>query len=166
VRETLGRTGGQTRSAHESVYRHGGEGERLLVAVAAETDEQRLLVEQPDASRERVDLEPGLERGLLDSVRDRHLALAAALAAHIQPVVAGVGPRTAQIAGAQAAEFGRAQPAVSEHPQERVVALARDRAPVGDAQQVAVVGIGKGFGPWGTMERKVTLRPGWRAEGP
>jgi len=71
------------------VHGNGGEGERILVAVAAETHEQRLLVEQPDAASERMDGRPGLER-LLDGLRDGDLALAAALAAHVQAVVAGV----------------------------------------------------------------------------
>ena len=57
--------------------------------------------------------------------------------------MAGVGARAAQIAGPQAAQLGRAQPAVAEHAQQRVVALARDRAPVGDAQEVGVVGVGE-----------------------
>ncbi len=66
---------------------------------------------------------PRLER-LLDRLGHGDLALAAALAAHVQAVVAGVGARAAQIAGPQAAQLGRAQPAVAEHAQHRVVALA------------------------------------------
>ena len=57
--------------------------------------------------------------------------------------MAGVGARAAQIPGAQAAQLGRAQPAVAEDAQQRVVALAGDRAPVGDAQEVGVVGVGE-----------------------
>ena len=41
-------------TAHEPVHGDGGEGERLLVAVAAEAHEQRLLVEQPNTARERM----------------------------------------------------------------------------------------------------------------
>ena len=142
VREPLGHAGGMAVTAHEPVHRDRGEGERVPIAVAAEAHEQRLLVEQPDAARERMDRRPGLER-LLDGLGDGDLALAAALAVHVEPVVAGVRARTAQIAGPQAAQLGRAQPAVAEHPQQRVVALARDRAPVGDAQEVGVVGVGQ-----------------------
>jgi hypothetical protein len=40
----------------------GKEGERLLIAVAAEPHEQRLLVKQRDAARERMHLEPYPER--------------------------------------------------------------------------------------------------------
>jgi hypothetical protein len=45
-----------------------------------------------------MDDRPRLER-LLDGVGDRYFPLAAALAAHVQAVVAGVGARTAQVAG-------------------------------------------------------------------
>ena len=79
VREPLGYACRQTWPAHEPVRGDGGQGERLLVAVAAKAHEQRLLVEQPDATGERMDLEPGLEC-LLDGLGDGHLALAAALA--------------------------------------------------------------------------------------
>ena len=117
-------------------------GERVLVAVAAEAHEQRLLVEQPDAASERMDGRPRLER-LLDGLRDGDLPLAAALAAHVEAVVAGVGARAAQVAGPQPAQLGRAQPAVAEDAQQRVVALAGGRAPVRDAQQIGVVGVGE-----------------------
>ena len=152
VREPLGHARGQAVAAHEPVHGDGREGERLLVAVAAEADEQRLLVEQPDAARERMDFRPRLER-LLDGLGHGDLALAAALAAHVQAVVAGVGARAAQVPRAQAAQLGRAQPAVAEHPQQRVVALAGDRAPVGDAQQVGVVGVGERLGRPGLVAR-------------
>ena len=82
MREALGHSSRQARAAHEPVHRHGGEGERLLIAVAAETHEQRLLVEKPDPAGERVDRGPGLER-LLHGLGDWHLALATALAAHV-----------------------------------------------------------------------------------
>ena len=55
VREPLGHAGGLAVAAHEPVHGDGGEGERVLVAVAAEAHEQRLLVEQPDAAGERMD---------------------------------------------------------------------------------------------------------------
>ena len=87
-------------ATHDPVDGHGGEGERILVAVAAQAHEQRLLVEQPDPASERMHFEPRLER-LLDGRGQGDLALAAALAAHIQAVVAGVGARTAQIPCAQ-----------------------------------------------------------------
>jgi hypothetical protein len=142
VRQPLGHPGSLAVAAHEPVHGRGGEGQRLLVAVAAETYEQRLLVEQPDAAGERMHFEPGLE-GLLDGLGDRDLPLAAALAAHVEAVVTGVGARAAQVAGAQTAQLGGSQPAVAEHPQQRVIALARDRASIGKAQQVGVVGVGK-----------------------
>ena len=40
----------------------GGEGERLLVSVPTEPHEQRLLVQQPDAAGEGMDLQPRLKR--------------------------------------------------------------------------------------------------------
>ena len=139
-------------TAHEPVHRDGGEGERLLVAVAAKAHEQRLLVEQPDAARERMHRRPRLER-LLDRLRHGDLALPAALATHVQTVVAGIGARPAQIAGPQPAELRRAQPTVAEHAQQRVVALACDRAPVGDPQEVGVVGVGQRLRRPGLMPR-------------
>jgi hypothetical protein len=129
-------------AAHEPVHGDGGEGERLLVAVAAKAHEQRLLVKQPDTARKRMNRRPRLER-LLDRLRHGDLALPAALATHVQAVVAGVGARTAQIAGPQAAQLGRAQPAIAEDSQERVVARAGGGAPVGDAQEVGVVAVGE-----------------------
>src|SRR5947208_119233 len=83
---------GAAPAADEAVHGHGGEGERLLIAVAAEAHEQRLLVEQPDTPHERMDCRPRLER-LLDSLRDGDLTFAAALPAHVEAVVAGVGAR-------------------------------------------------------------------------
>ena len=79
VREPFGHPGGLALAAHEPVHGDGGEGERVLVAVAAEAREQRLLIEQSDAARERMDGRPGLER-LLDGFGE-DLALAAGLAA-------------------------------------------------------------------------------------
>jgi hypothetical protein len=81
VREPLGDAGGRAAAAHESVHGDGGEGEGLFVSVAAEADEQRLLVEQSDAAGERMDLQPRLER-LLHSLRHGDLAFAAAFAAY------------------------------------------------------------------------------------
>jgi hypothetical protein len=86
VREPVGHAGGRAAAPHQPVHTDGGEGERLLVTVTAEPDEQRLLVKQPDATGEGVDLQPRLERGL-HSQRDGDLALATALAAHKQSVV-------------------------------------------------------------------------------
>ena len=128
--------------AHEPVHGDGGDGERLLVAVAAKAHEQRLLVKQPDAAAERMNRRPRLER-LLDRLRHGDLALLAALATHVQTVVAGIGARAAQIPGPHPTELRGAQPTVAEHPQEGVVALARDRAPVRVAQQIGVVGVGE-----------------------
>ena len=64
VGEPLGHAGGLTVAPHEPVHRDGGERERLLVAVAAEAHEQRLLVEQTDAAGERVNPQQRLERQL------------------------------------------------------------------------------------------------------
>ena len=133
VREPLGHAGGRAAAAHEPVNSDGGEGERRLVAVTAEADEQRLLVEQPDTAGEGVDLQPRLER-LLHRLGHGDLALAAAFPAHEQPVVPGVRSGTAEIAGAEASELGGAKPAVTEHPQQGVVAFAGERATVGDAR--------------------------------
>ncbi|MGI8413898.1 MAG: hypothetical protein ACR2QA_15695 [Solirubrobacteraceae bacterium] len=57
--------------------------------MAAEADEQRLLVTQPDAVGERMDAQPHLDR-VLDGFGDGDLALAAALAAHEQTMMPGV----------------------------------------------------------------------------
>ena len=89
VCEPLGHACRQTVAAHEPVHGDRGEGERVLVAVAAEAHEQRLLIEQSGATRERMDGRPGLER-LLDGFGDGDFALAAALAADVEAVVAGV----------------------------------------------------------------------------
>ena len=157
VRQPLRHANGVAVAADEPVRGDGGEGERVLIAVAAEAHEQRLLVEQPDAASQRVDCYPALER-LLDGLGDGHLAFAAALATHIQAVVAGVGARAAQVAGPQATQLGRAQPAVAEHPQQGVVALARDRAPVRDTQQVGVVGVGQRLRRPGLVPRHADTR--------
>ncbi len=54
------------------------------MSVAADAHKQRLLIEQRDPTRKRMYVQPCLER-LLHGLRHRHLALAAALAAHEQP---------------------------------------------------------------------------------
>ncbi|MDQ2760151.1 MAG: hypothetical protein M3Y17_06880 [Actinomycetota bacterium] len=71
--------------------------------------------------------------GLLHRVRNRHLAFAAALAAHEQPELAGVGARAAQVLGPQAAQLGGPQPAVTENTEQRVIALAGQRPTIGNA---------------------------------
>jgi hypothetical protein len=53
-----------------------------LIAMAAEAHEQRLLVEQADAARERMDCRPRLER-LLNRFGNRDFALAPSLAVDI-----------------------------------------------------------------------------------
>ena len=142
VREPLGHAGGRAAATHEPVHADGGEGERLLVTVAAEADEQRLLVEQPDAAGEWVNPQPCLER-LLHGQRDGHLALAAAFASDEQPLVPGVGAGAAQITRAEASELGGAKPAVAEHPKQSVVAFAGERAAVRNTDQVRVVRVGE-----------------------
>jgi hypothetical protein len=62
VREPLGHAGGCAAAAHEPVHADRGEGEGLFVTVAAEADEQGVLVEQGDPAGERVDVQPRLER--------------------------------------------------------------------------------------------------------
>jgi hypothetical protein len=57
--------------------------------MAAEAYEQRLLVEQADAARERMDFRPRLER-LLNRFGNRDFPLAPSLAADRWAVVAGV----------------------------------------------------------------------------
>src|SRR5450755_4128986 len=54
VREPLRHARRQAAAAHEPMDADGGEGERLLVSVAAEPHEQGLLVEQPDPAGEGV----------------------------------------------------------------------------------------------------------------
>ena len=58
------------------MHGHGGEGERVLIAVAAEAHEHLLLVEQPHATRQRMDRSPRLER-VLNGLGNRDLALMA-----------------------------------------------------------------------------------------
>src|ERR1035438_5333981 len=89
VREPLRHAGSRAAATHEPVNANGGEGERLLVSVTAEADEQRLLIEQPAAAGEGMDLQPRLERPL-HSLGHRDLALATAFAAHEQAIVSGV----------------------------------------------------------------------------
>ena len=70
--------------------------------VPAKADKQRVLVAKRDPARERMDLHPGLER-LLHGFRNGDLTLAAALAAHKQAEVPGVGTWSPQVAGSQTA---------------------------------------------------------------
>jgi len=112
VREPLGHAGGRAPALHQPVDANGGERERPLVSVTAEPHEQRLLVEQPDAAGEGMDLQPALE---LDGQGHGDLSLAVALATHEQPVVARVRTGTAEIMRAEASELGGAKPAVAEH---------------------------------------------------
>jgi hypothetical protein len=67
VGKAFGHPGSQAVAAHDPVDGDGGEGEGLLVAVAAEAHEQRLVVEQRDVAGERMDVEPRVER-LLDGL--------------------------------------------------------------------------------------------------
>ena len=115
MRQPLRHAGGQGVAADEPVHGDGGEGEGVLIAVAAEPDEQRLLVKQRNPSGKRMYFEPGLD-GLLDRLGHGDLPLAAALATDVEAVVAGVGARPAKVPGPQAAQLGGAQPAIAEHP--------------------------------------------------
>ena len=54
MRQPLGHPSGVAVATHEPVHGDGREGERLFAAVAAEAHEQRLLVEQPDPTGERM----------------------------------------------------------------------------------------------------------------
>jgi len=54
VRQPIGHASGLPVTTHEPMHGHGGEGEMLLVAVAAEAHKQGLLIEHPDAASERV----------------------------------------------------------------------------------------------------------------
>jgi hypothetical protein len=130
MREPLRHAGRRAAATHEAVHGDGGERARLLVSVTAEPHEQRLLIKQPDAAGEGMDLQPRLER-LLHGQRHRDPALAPALPAHEQPVVPSIRTRTAEIASAEASELGGAKLAVTEHPQQGVVAFAGERAAAG-----------------------------------
>ncbi|MGA2930320.1 MAG: hypothetical protein ABSG43_30900 [Solirubrobacteraceae bacterium] len=79
VREPVGHARGEAVTAHDPMHGDRGQGEGLLVRVAAEANEQGIRVEQRDAARERMDGRPHLER-LLGGLGDRDLALAPALA--------------------------------------------------------------------------------------
>jgi hypothetical protein len=117
VRQPLGHSSGVAVAAHEPVHGDGGEGERVLVAMATEADEQRLLVEQPDPARERMHRGPRIEC-LLNGLGDRDLALTAALAVDVEAVVAGVGTRAPQVPSAEAAQLRGPQATVAQDPQE------------------------------------------------
>jgi hypothetical protein len=95
VREPLGYARGRAAAPHEPVNTNSRQTQGLLVSVSAQTDEQRLLVKEPDPAGKGVDLHPRLERSL-HSQRDGNLSLAAAFAAHEQSIVPRVGTRTAQ----------------------------------------------------------------------
>ena len=142
VRQPLRHADALAVTTHEPVHRDRGGGRGYLIAMASQTHEQRLLLEQANAARERMHRRPRLE-GLLDGQGHGDLALAAALAMDVQPVVAGVRPRTAQVAGPQAAQLGRAQPAVAEHPQDRDMLRATCRDP--DAARAPGLAHGRGL---------------------
>jgi hypothetical protein len=80
MREPLGYAGSRAAAPHQPMHADGGQGERILVAVAPDSDEQRLLVAQPDTTGERVDLHPRLER-VPDSLGHGDLSLTPPLAA-------------------------------------------------------------------------------------
>jgi hypothetical protein len=52
VAEPLRHAGGRAVAAYEPVHADGGEGDRLLVSVAAQPDEHGMLIEQPDPASE------------------------------------------------------------------------------------------------------------------
>jgi hypothetical protein len=117
VRQPLRYSSAVAVAAHEPVHRDRGEGERFLVAVAAEPDEQRLLVEQGDGTGERVGRSPRLNRLLYD-LGHGDLTFAPTLPSHIEAVVAGVGSWPAQVPGPKAAQFRGPQATVAQDPQE------------------------------------------------
>ena len=82
------------------------------MGVTADPNEQRVFIAQSDPAGKRVHLDPRLDR-LVHPFVDPDLAFAAALAAHEQPEVPGVGARAAQILGAESPRFGGAQPTVA-----------------------------------------------------
>jgi hypothetical protein len=82
VGQALGHPGGQAAAAHQPVDGHSGEGERLLIAVAAQPHKEWLLVEQPNAARKRMHRRPRFE-SVLYRLGDRHFAFTPYLAAHI-----------------------------------------------------------------------------------
>ena len=90
VRKPVRDASGETVTADDPVHGDRRQRQGLLVGVAAEAHEQRLLVEQRDAAGERVDRRPRVEC-LLGRFGDRNLALASALAAHEQTEVPRVG---------------------------------------------------------------------------
>jgi hypothetical protein len=158
--EPLGDPGRQAVAADELVHRLRGERlGRLCAGVAAESHEQGLLVAQPAAAGEPVRREPRLERGerLLG---DRDLAFGAALAADVEAAVAGVRSRGAQVARLELAQLRRAEAAVAQDAQQRIVAPAGRGPAIGDAQQVVVLEVGVSGGParWrGTFTPAATL---------
>jgi hypothetical protein len=109
VPEPLRHSSGDTGAAHQPMHRDGREREGLLVAVAAEAHEERLIVEQRDGPRQRVDFQPGIER-LLDGLGNGNLPLTATLAANVQAVMPGVGARTAQVPATQTAQPAERSP--------------------------------------------------------
>jgi hypothetical protein len=88
--------------------------------------------------------QPRVER-LVGSGGDRDLAFDVALAANEEVVMSAVGARPADRAHRERAQLGVAQPAVAQQPQQRVVALADDRAAIWCANQVAVLDRGEGL---------------------
>ena len=108
--------------------------------MAAEAHEHWLLVEQPDTPRDRMDRRPRLNR-LLHGLGHGDLTFTPTFPSHIETMVASVRARAAQVPSPQPAQLGGPQAAVAEDTQEGVVALAGDGAPVGNAQEVGVVGV-------------------------
>jgi hypothetical protein len=137
VREPIWDPGGEAVAVDEPVDGLGRQRLGLLAAVAAEPHEERVLVAQGPLG-ERVDPGPCIDR-VLHEVGDRHLAFAAALAVHVEPVVAGVRSRAPQILSAESAQLGRAQPAVAQDAQYRDMLRATCRGLCGAPNYVAVV---------------------------
>jgi site-specific recombinase XerD len=97
----LGDCGLRSAELRELVDSLGGQPLGLFAAaVAAEPDEDRLVVAQALPARERMNGKPRIERGL-GLLGHADLALDAALAAHEQAVVAGVGARPPQVTGGE-----------------------------------------------------------------
>ena len=151
VTEPLGHASGRAAAPHEPVNANGGEGERLLVSVTArgttETAHRaarpRGRVGGPSATPRAPAAQPGAPA---PRARAR---LCRARTGDSAARWNGDGDRSRARRPRSSAE----RPAVAEHPQQGVIALAGQRAAIGDAQQVRVVDVGQRLGRTGLVAR-------------